>query len=73
MADNKQATAMMAPIAVSMAEAARLLGVSRPKLYEMARQPGFPCFRAGGRVLVSRAGLEAWVRRQALGGGEDCA
>lgn len=53
------------PMAVSAAEAARLLSVSRPKLYELMAREDFPSFRAGGRVLVSVDGLREWVAKQA--------
>ena len=53
------------PLAVSAAEAARLLGVSRPTLYNLLNQSGFPSFRVGNRVLVSVAGLQDWVDQQA--------
>lgn len=52
------------PLAVSAAEAARLLGVSRPTLYNLLNQSGFPSFRVGNRVLVSVAGLQDWVDQQ---------
>ena len=52
------------PIAVSASEAARLLGISRPTLYNLLNQSDFPSFRVGGRVLVSVAGLQDWVARQ---------
>ena len=53
------------PLEVSAAEAARLLGVSRPTVYTLLNQDGFPSFRVGNRVLVSVSGLQAWVDRQA--------
>ena len=52
------------PLAVSAAEAARLLGVSRPTLYNLLNQSGVPSFRVGNRVLVSVAGLQDWVDQQ---------
>ena len=52
------------PLAVSAAEAARLLDVSRPTLYNLLNQSGFPSFRVGNRVLVSVAGLQDWVDQQ---------
>lgn len=61
----------MEPLAVSAAEAARLLGVSRPTLYQLLNQEGFPSFRVGGRVLISVSGLQSWIDRQA--GGEHIA
>lgn len=53
------------PLAVSMAEAARLLGVSRPTVYQYANRADFPAFKIGGRTLVSVDGLRSWVARQA--------
>ncbi len=52
------------PLAVSAAEAARLLGVSRPTLYTLLNQEGFPSFHVGTRVLVSVDGLREWIERQ---------
>ena len=52
------------PLAVSAAEAARLLGVSRPTLYALLNREDFPSFRVGSRVLVSVAGLQAWIEKQ---------
>lgn len=52
------------PLAVSTAEAARLLGVSRPTLYQYIGRDDFPSFRVGNRVLVSVAGLQAWIEQQ---------
>lgn len=53
------------PLAVSAAEAARLLGVSRPVVYTLMKRTDFPSFRVGNRVLVSVAGLQDWIDRQA--------
>lgn len=52
------------PLAVSAAEAARLLGISRPTLYQLLNREDFPSFRVGNRVLVSVAGLQDWIERQ---------
>ena len=53
------------PLTVSAAEAARLLGVSRPTVYILLNRTDFPSFRVGNRVLVSVAGLRDWIDRQA--------
>ena len=55
------------PLAVSAPEAARLLGISKPKVYELMGQEGFPSFKLGGRTLVSVDGLREWVRTQSKG------
>lgn len=50
------------PLAVSVSEAARLLGVSRPTIYRYLQRTGFPSFKLGGRTLVSVEGLREWIR-----------
>ena len=45
------------PLAIGTTEAARLLGISRPTLYQLLGQSDFPSFRVGSRVLISVAGL----------------
>jgi excisionase family DNA binding protein len=51
-------------LTLSIPETAAALGVSRPTVYNLVRQEGFPAFRIGGRTVVSRPGLEAWVQEQ---------
>ncbi len=52
-------------LALSVTEAAALLGVSRPTVYELINREDFPSFRIGTRRVISRAGLEKWVEAQA--------
>ena len=59
----------MEKIALSVAEAAEALGVSKPTVYELIHRGDFPCFKIGTRQLISRSGLEAWVQDQAAKGG----
>ena len=58
----------MKPLAVNMADAARLLGVSRPTIYRLAKLPGFPAVRLGGSTRVLVDDLREWVRQQAQEG-----
>lgn len=53
-------------ITVSVAEAAKMLGVSRPVMYRLTRRADFPAFYVGGRLLVDVDGLKKWVRRQSM-------
>ena len=53
----------LAPLAVSPAECARLLGISRPKVYDLINQGGFPSFKLGTRTLISVDGLREWISR----------
>ncbi len=60
MEDNKKLT-------ISVSETAKLLSISRPKAYELARSEGFLSFQVGGRILVSAAGLQSWIDKMAAG------
>lgn len=55
-------------MALSVAEVAALLGVSKPTVYNLMRTDGFPAFKVGGRTLVSKAKLEEWISSRADGG-----
>lgn len=52
-------------LAVSAAEAAKLLGISKPTVYELMRRSDFPSFKLGRRTLVSVEGLKKWISEQA--------
>lgn len=52
------------PMAISASETARILGVSRPTVYQLFHQEGFPAFKIGNRTLVSVDGLRAWIAKQ---------
>ena len=45
-------------------EAADELHISRPIAYELVKEPDFPSFRIGKRILVNRAGLQRWIDDQ---------
>ena len=52
-------------ITLSAAEAAETLGISKTKMYEIMKQEDCDfAFMLGGRRLISRAKLEAWIDRQ---------
>lgn len=52
------------PLAISAPEAARLLGVSKPTVYQMMNREDFPAFKVGARTLISVEGLREWIRKQ---------
>lgn len=56
--------ANLEPLAVSVTEAAKLLGVSRPTMYTLLNQEGFPSFRVGGRRLIPLAAMRRWIAEQ---------
>lgn len=55
------------PIAISASEAAELLGVSKPTVYQFMRMSDFPAVKIGGRRLISFAGLQLWMERRTEG------
>lgn len=61
----------LTPIAISVSEAARLLGVSRPKIYQLMQQDHLPSFKVGTRTLIPVADLHKWVTARAKKGGAD--
>jgi len=54
-------------IAVSVSEAAELLGLSRPSVYRLIHREDFPVMRIGGRTLIHRRKLEEWAAAQTEG------
>ncbi len=58
----------MEPLAVSVPQAAKLLGVTPPTIYaNLIHRAGFPVFSIGKRKLVSVEGLRRWVAERAGG------
>lgn len=55
----------MEKIAISVKEAAALMGVSPPLVYELINRDDFPSFTVGKRRLISVAGLHKWIENQA--------
>lgn len=58
------------PLAVSASVAARLLGVSKPTIYQYIHREDFPSFKLGNRTLVSVEGLKKWIEAQTQKGME---
>jgi len=45
-------------------EMGEFVGIGRKKSYELANSEGFPSFRVGRKILISREGLERWLKEQ---------
>ena len=54
-------------LALSVEEAAEMLGISKPTAYQLTKVEGFPAFKIGARTVISRARLEEWVKARAGG------
>lgn len=48
----------------SVEQTAKILGISRSKLYELLHRPDFPVVDIGHRKLIPRRQLEQWLDRQ---------
>lgn len=51
-------------LTMSVAEAAKALGVCEKTAYTLTHRADFPAIRIGRRTRISREGLTEWVRRQ---------
>lgn len=54
------------PLAVAPAEAARLAGIGRTRLYAAIANGDLPSLKLGARRLIKVADLEAWLDRHAV-------
>ena len=55
------------PLTISVTEAARVLGISKPKVYELVYRSDFPSFKVDSRILIPVASLRKWVEDQTGG------
>jgi excisionase family DNA binding protein len=62
------APASVEALLLSLAQTARATGLGRRKVWELCNSGELPIVRVGRRVLVPRAGLEAWIADRTEGG-----
>lgn len=62
---------MSEKLALNVTEAAKLMGVSRTTMYQIMRMKDFPAVHLGGRILISRAGLQRWLDKLTGGAAAD--
>ena len=53
------------PLTLKAEEAAKVLRISKSKVYELARTEFFPAVRIGKRVVIPRDKLLQWMNNQA--------
>lgn len=51
-------------LTLSVTEAAKIIGLSPARMYQVVHQDGFPAVRIGKRIFVSAKGLEKWIDSQ---------
>lgn len=49
----------------NVAEAAAVLGISKPKLYQLCQSDNFPRVHLGARIVIPKDKLHAWLDEQA--------
>lgn len=52
----------MEKITITVDEVGKLLGISRPKAYELVRSKGFPAFYIGRRIVVPKDAFYKWLQ-----------
>ena len=53
------------PLTLKAEEAAKVLRISKSKVYELAQSESFPAIRIGKRVVIPRDKLIQWMNTQA--------
>jgi len=61
-------TEHIAPLAVGVEDAARVVGYSRSGVYELIASGDLKAFKLGRRRLILMAELKAWIERAAKEG-----
>ncbi len=49
------------PITFGPSDVANILGISRNKAYALVNQPGFPKYRIGRRIVISKKHFLEWM------------
>ncbi len=50
-------------VTMTVPEAAKLIGICKPKMYEMVRSGKVHSVKAGKKILISRQSLMGWLKR----------
>lgn len=51
-------------LVLSVKQLAKKMGICEKSAYKLTKQPGFPSFKAGGRVFVNGPEFRRWMDRQ---------
>lgn len=61
-----------AKVTLSVEEAARIVGICKPKMYEVVRSGKLRSVQVGKKILISRQSLLDWIRKRDAYGKEAC-
>ena len=73
--DNERAQNSSSPYAkltCTVSEAAKILGISRPTMYDLVHKGTIPSVTVGRKILISRAALIDWLENGGTHGKEAC-
>lgn len=62
---DRKGTKHMSKLTISIPDAARLMGVGKNRVYEMAKSGQIPVLKIGNRYIIPKANFEAWLTEQA--------
>ena len=51
------------PLVLDVADIQRIMGISRVTAYELVHTPGFPAFRSGRLIKVSKIAFFEWMAK----------
>ena len=49
------------PLVLEVKDIQNILGISRTTAYTLVKQPGFPAFKSGSRIKISKQALFDWM------------
>lgn len=59
-------------VTLTVAEAAKVVGISKPKMYELVRSGKLRIVKIGKKILISRQSLMDWLKKGDNYGSEAC-
>jgi len=51
------------PLVLDVADIQQIMGISRTSAYELVRTPGFPAFRRGRLIKISKKAFFDWMEK----------
>ena len=51
------------PLVLDVADIQQIMGISRASAYELVHTPGFPAFRSGRLIKVSKTAFFEWMEK----------
>ena len=58
---EKTCTVDALPLSLTVEDIAKVLGLSKKNAYELCHSKGFPCVRAGRRMIIPKLAFIKWM------------